>query len=149
MKLIFLDIDGVMNHRNFFQRSRLHELQEFCPYAVRNLREVIKITGARIVISSTWRKGRTMKQLKELFSWYDLDQYLIGKTPVLNGEIRGIEIQSYLDAFKHPVESFVILDDDRDMGHLLPFLVHCSPISGFDDQKRVEAISILQVGSDL
>jgi hypothetical protein len=143
MKLIFLDIDGVMNHRNYIVRSRLHELQEFCPIAVRNLREIIKRTGAKIVLSSTWRQGRTMKQLKTLFSCYDLDQYLIGKTPYLEDQIRGNEIKQFLDNVFEPVESFVILDDDKDMGELLPHLVHCINFSGLTDERREEAIRIL------
>jgi hypothetical protein len=96
MKLIFLDIDGVMNHRNYMIRSRLHHLQEFCPVAVRNLREIVKRTNAKIVISSTWRK---FKDMDFVMSCYDLDQYVIGKTSVIEDVIRGVEIQRYLDNF--------------------------------------------------
>ncbi|WP_310191385.1 HAD domain-containing protein [Bacillus sp. 3255] len=145
MKLIFLDIDGVMNHRNYMVRSRLHMMQEFCPVAVRNLREVVKRTGANIVLSSTWRKGLSIKEIKKLFSWYDLDKYVIGKTPVLDWEIRGKEIQLFMDEFKlQPIESFIILDDDDDMGKLLPHLIHCKSYSGFvSDERREQAILLL------
>jgi hypothetical protein len=143
MKLIFLDIDGVMNHRTHFVRSRQHQGQEFSPLAVRNLREIIKATGAKIVLSSTWRKGLTAKGLKELFAWYDLDEYILGKTPVLNDQIRGLEIQEYIKGSFQGIESFVILDDDADMGELLPYLVQTSNTHGLTDEKREEAIKIL------
>jgi hypothetical protein len=53
MKLIFLDIDGVMNYRTHFVGSSQHQGQEFSPLAVRNHGEIIKDTGVKIVLSST------------------------------------------------------------------------------------------------
>jgi hypothetical protein len=47
MKLIFLDIDGVMNYEHFYEHSCLHRGLAFCPIAVQNLREIIKRTGAK------------------------------------------------------------------------------------------------------
>ncbi|MFK7695673.1 HAD domain-containing protein [Paenibacillus sp. HJGM_3] len=140
MKLIFLDIDGVMNHRDYMVRSRLHHMQEFCPVAVRNLREIVKRTGAKIVLSSTWRK---FKDIYHVMTCYDLDQYVIGKTPVIEDVIRGIEIKQFMDELNKPIESYVILDDDDDMGDLLPHLVHCKDYSGLTDERREEAIALL------
>jgi hypothetical protein len=143
MKLIFLDIDGVFNHYGFIERSRVHHNMAFCPIAVQNVREVIKRTGAKIVVSSTWRRGSSVAELRELFNYYDLGAYVIGKTPVIEDVIRGIEIQKYLDDHK-PVESFVIIDDDADMGELMPSLVHCKSYSGFiKNWHREMAIALL------
>lgn len=144
MKIVFLDIDGVMNHRNYMVRSRMHNLQEFCPVAVRNLREIIKKTGAKIVVSSTWRKGGWM-ELKRIMSCYDLDTYLFGMTPVFEEQIRGNEIEYYIHRYQihhkdDPIESFVILDDDKDMGDLLIYLIHCKEYIGLTDERREEAI---------
>lgn len=147
MKLIFLDIDGVMNHRNYFRRSRLHDLQEFCPVAVRNLREIIKRTGAKIVISSTWRK---FNDIDYIMSCYDLDQYVVGKTPNLIDHIRGDEIDLFIKRyFKNTeciekLESFIIIDDDDDMGDLMPHLIHCKDNSGLTDERREEAVELLE-----
>lgn len=143
MKLIFLDIDGVMNHRNYMVRSRLHRAQEFCPIAVRNLREIIKRTHSKIVVSSTWRK-HGHAEIRAVLSWYDLHQYLFGITPVINDEIRGKEIQAFIDRYCNSVESFIILDDDSDMGELLPRLIHCKNYSGLTDERREEAIKKLE-----
>jgi hypothetical protein len=45
--------------------------------------------------------------------------------------------------FDGEVQSFVILDDDDDMGDLLPRLVHCKNYSGLTDERREEAIRML------
>lgn len=146
MKLIFLDIDGVMNHRNYMVRSRLHHMQEFCPVAVRNLREIVKRTHALIVISSSWRK---FKDIDYVMSCYDLDRYVLGKTPIIEDAIRGVEIQAFIDNVftKQGVEldSFIILDDDNDMGDLLPHLIHCKGYSGLTDVRREQAIDMLNM----
>jgi hypothetical protein len=42
-----------------------------------------------------------------------------------------------------PVESFVILDDDADMEHLLPRLVQTSMDDGLQDRHVEKAVEIL------
>jgi hypothetical protein len=148
MKLIFLDIDGVLNHEHFNDRSRLHRGHAICPVAVQNLREIIKRTGAKIILSSTWRRGIHQIEIRELFSHYDLDQYILGKIGILENQIRGNEIKELLDGCDEDfVESFVTLDDDDDMGDLLPFLVQTVNEQGIRvglmADQREEAIKIL------
>lgn len=143
MKIIFLDIDGVMNHKEYFHRGRLHERQEFCPIAVRNLRELLKVTGAKIVVSSTWRK-MGITRLRKLFACYDLRKYLIGITPILENQERGTEIEKFIQDFPDAIDDFVIIDDDDDMGRLLPHLVQTSHYTqGLNDIIREEVISRL------
>ncbi|WCK57067.1 HAD domain-containing protein (plasmid) [Aneurinibacillus sp. Ricciae_BoGa-3] len=146
MNLIFLDIDGVMNHREHYVRSKYHTLQEFCPVAVKNLKQIIKVCDAKIVLSSTWRKFGTTKTLRKLiFSQYGLQQYLIGKTPVLQNEPRGKEIQLYLRRLRKPTANFIIIDDDDDMEEFLPHLVQTSFFDkGLNEAKRDEAIALLR-----
>lgn len=50
LKIIFLDVDGVINtNRNHF--TKLDEI------ALEYLKIIIESTGAKIVISSSWRTG--------------------------------------------------------------------------------------------
>jgi hypothetical protein len=83
---------------------------------------------------------------------YDLGQYVVGKTPVLEDEIRGKEIKNFIDVHftntSSPLESFVILDDDDDMGELMGQLVQCKDYSGLSDDRREEAISLLNKGDN-
>lgn len=57
MKVIFLDIDGVINTDQIASFRRNHAVKEmvFDDEAMVNLHEIVASTGSRIVISSTWR----------------------------------------------------------------------------------------------
>ena len=154
MKIVFLDIDGVVNHRGYLGRgerkdppteaeaeiaprirdavswecyrldSVMLDLRSIDPTRVVLVQQLIAMTGAKVVISSSWRHGQTVEGMRLLLAHHGLDaESVIGMTPTTvllpDGKIaeRGHEIQAWLDA--HPdVESFVILDDDRDMAHL-------------------------------
>lgn len=136
MKVIFLDIDGVLN-----VISQGHDEYGgiFHPHLVENLKTIIEATGARIVISSSWRKSG-LSIMQEMWIKRSLPGIVIDTTPLLqvfknttnfqffNGERqkkptppfrgysipRGSEIAYYLDC--HPeITNYVILDDDTDM----------------------------------
>src|SRR5262249_43618 len=53
--IIFLDVDGVLNHRGVFRPGNGPD--PLCPKAVRRLIDLVAVAGARIVVSSTWRLG--------------------------------------------------------------------------------------------
>lgn len=127
MKLIFLDIDGVLNSEKF--SIWIHEHPEFCengghfwidPEKVEMIINLCKETGAKIVISSSWR-GWSLKATLEDFSTYrdlsKLNPYIVGVTPRFNINSkfmsRGNEIQDYLNS--HSVAKYCIIDDDTDM----------------------------------
>ena len=136
MKIIFLDIDGVLNSQelaeqlcnkgikchgddgvyNFLDENIIDDLSKFCEKKEIN-----------IVITSSWRhfyfddtiKDFTKYKYKKL---HPLIPYIIGQTPRLYKEkenggseqlCRGDEIQYYIDTFN--IKNYVILDDDSDM----------------------------------
>ena len=119
MKVIFLDIDGVLNvipqgHDAF--GGIFHS--DF----VDNLKRIIDETDAKIIISSSWRHSGLQKML-DMWEFRNLPGEVIGVTPDLyrfldfEGErtmVRGDEIQAVLNI--HPeITHYVILDDDTDM----------------------------------
>jgi len=116
MKVIFLDIDGVLNTRYTPQRHRgfigMH------PELVERFNKLRARTGAKVVLSSTWRLA---KDWKNTMAECGLDtEHFIDRTPhmPLTGGVeameRGKEIQAWLN--EHPdVEAYAILDDDSDM----------------------------------
>lgn len=128
MKIVFLDIDGVLNSEEFFiERTQdcrydnyraagyspkmSRNLCSLDSVAIANLNYIISQTGAKIVVSSTWRCDDPW--LQELFAVVGIPSY-IGITPYHIARHRGTEIKQWLD--KHPeVENYVILDDDNDM----------------------------------
>ena len=133
MKIIFLDFDGVLNHQAFYIKRHAagksnedHPYSEFCPEAMENLNDLIEQTGAKIVVSSTWRKGETVESLRNLLNTVGFKGEIIGKTPDLrnlgDSIFRGNEIHKWMSDNRdllgrelHKYREYVILDDDSDM----------------------------------
>jgi hypothetical protein len=138
VKILFLDIDGVLNHHDWWRRRgelpdgssefdrRLHDLD---PVAVGYLNEIVAATKVKVVISSTWRQHSSLSDLRGLLKKAGFIGDLIDKTPRIPAP-RGREIQLWLDEALRDVESFVILDDDDDMEHLSYRLVKTSMFHG-------------------
>lgn len=111
--------------------------------AVARVQKICNATGAKVVVSSTWRKLNTLQQLKDILSSHGFTGEVIGTTPNLNAK-RGSEISQWLNANKQ-VESFVIIDDDSDMVHLMDKLVQTSFDKGLQDEHVEMAIKVLAV----
>ena len=63
MKVIFLDIDGVLNSLDCKEKIEGYLFVEDKKIAL--LKELIDATGAKIVLSSTWRRGWYCKEYIE------------------------------------------------------------------------------------
>lgn len=117
MKIIFLDIDGVLNSYAFLKNIPDDS------FGIDNsrlpiLKRIIDETGAKIVLSSSWRKNWSEKAEKctplglsliKLFSEYGIE--IFGKTPEIDYFRRADEIKSVIESYSSELESFVILDD--------------------------------------
>lgn len=152
MKVIFLDIDGVLNHQKHYEwllttdeptpLQRTYPYTEFNPKSCQLLNEIIKETGAEIVVSSSWRLDGE-NRLNILFKHFGLPK-IYGITPVFNNRVRGDEIKQWLS--EHPnVDKYVILDDDTDMlPEQISFFVKTNPCgSGLNEECKEKAIEIL------
>ena len=116
MKVIFLDVDGVLN--NDFTKTRTKSGAEFVDdYLIERLKGLVDITGATVVMSSSWRYGLTCERhhddfvelIKKLESH---GVYVSDYTPTMNTAHKSVEIRQYL--LDHPeIDRFVILDDDE------------------------------------
>lgn len=132
MKVIFLDVDGVLNSQAHFhaEYERKQHATSGChadaidPLAVRVLNQVVERTGAKIVFSSTWRRApRFFAELLPMFREKGMMGDVIGRTPSLpHPNVRGDEIYCYMSTMLEWPQ-FVILDDSNDMGDLTPWLV--------------------------
>ncbi len=129
--IIFLDIDGVLNSELWYisdlcqsmpSRSSIDDFDDdFDPKAISLINGLIKGTKAKVVISSTWRKGRTVEELQKLLNEVGFIGEVIGKTPCIDNDSnsstpRGVEIQQYLKDEGYPwyFSKYVIIDDDSD-----------------------------------
>lgn len=173
MRVIFLDLDGVINSDRSilvcgerlekFKGSNVPYYEKFLisnadPIAVEMINLLAKMTDAKIVLSSSHRKHfdeikdfeQRLEKTKEYFSKVGFDgERLIGWTPALH-DIRGKEIQDWLD--KHTgVTHYVIIDDSADMlEEQMGNFVRTSGADGFSAQNYRDCFKILGVGlSDL
>ena len=155
MKVIFLDIDGVLNHEQHYKwlmetdeptpLQRTYPYTELNPKSCQLLKEIIDETDAQLVVSSSWRlDGET--RLNSLFKHFGLPK-IYSITPCLN-TARGIEIAAWLSA--HPdVDKYIILDDDEDMNlEQMPFFIKTNPYEdGLNEEVKDKAIKILKEAS--
>jgi hypothetical protein len=112
MKIIFLDIDGVLN---VISQGRDRFGAIFHQHFVNNLKHIIDNTDAKIVISSTWRMSG-LEIMQEMWKERNLPGEVIGITPTNMSWLhnRGAEIKDWLDKHRN-VNNYVIIDDDDDM----------------------------------
>ncbi|KAH9589357.1 hypothetical protein LSM04_007348 [Trypanosoma melophagium] len=103
-KIVFLDCDGVI--------SPLAG-QLFAPKQMSLLRHILTETGAKIVLSSSWRmtefgRGEVSRNLVN----HNMPTF-IACTPCYSGKSRSIEILSWIEANKeqYNIVNFVALDD--------------------------------------
>lgn len=155
-KICFLDIDGVLNSVNFFEEKSLSKrrqelkgkyenkhiairLASIDPKAVELLNKLTEATGAKIVVSSSWRGDSA---LQTIFTLTGIKEPIYGETPRLYSMYRGQEIQQWLD--KHKCDKYVILDDDLDFfDSQLPYFVHTDWRVGLTESDINKAINIL------
>ncbi|WP_391564247.1 HAD domain-containing protein [Pseudomonas mandelii] len=97
-----------------------------------------------VVISSTWRVNRTLKELKALFP-LDLQDRIIGSTPILDDSLRPggreAEASSWLDL--HPEHSsWIAVDDCAVCWFSLSKLILCD--DGFREEEETELRSAIE-----
>jgi hypothetical protein len=117
MKVLFLDIDGVLNTPKMLGRFGIDFVDNIL---VALVARIVNETDCKIVLSSTWR----IDQKDRMVAVRELAQYgleIHSDTPVITrsggwesgGSVRRAEeIQAWLD--QNPVERFAILDDMQD-----------------------------------
>jgi hypothetical protein len=148
MKIIFLDFDGVMNPPNDVIVGVPNDITKtkFGPEAVKNLNFILEQTGAFIVVSSTWRQMRFIKLKELMFNNGIIPKRVMSVTPMLRYQTRGDEISQWLESHNCEVESFVIIDDGDDMGHLKEQLVQTDYKDALTLSDAHKAIEILNRG---
>lgn len=159
MKVIFLDVDGVLNNmrsyrkRSMILRTKQEEIIPLEDFMFKHLKKLVDDTGATIVLSSSWRYDlvdyveepeetegyyyeydhRWIKALLDKFKEHGIPFYNKNYTGVDLANWRGTEIGNWL--FEHnteedPIESFVILDDTTDLAPFRQFHVETNFLEG-------------------
>ena len=173
MKVIFLDIDGVLNSDAYAVRYHKEVLKEkgyhifVDPNAVNRVKRICDETGAKIILSSSWRMFDLKNTLKDLNLYRDLKpiiDYIIGITPRLNCDRRGTEINYVIPRVDGCVEKgliaeqykgekidfYIIIDDDDDMvGFQHDLLIRTDYMVGLTDDDMDKAIDLLNNGGTI
>lgn len=166
-KLIFLDIDGVLNSELYARRFFDEKLYKKDPQvsnlvdsnAVQLVLKIIKETNAKLIISSSWRSltyKHTIEDFKQFKDLSPLLPFIYGVTPPTRNAHRGEEIKYFLnfirkqdfrEYFKEPISNnynYVILDDDSDMlEEQLPNFVKVTYWDGITEKEVEKCINIL------
>ncbi len=136
-RVIFLDIDGVL--APIHRWDRYGGLDSAC---IQVLNEIVARGGADVVISSTWRYGKTAAELQLLLESQGFTGCVLDTTPTgTRGADRGEEIAAWLA--EHAVSGYVIIDDHVDMSELGTHLVQTHPAHGLQSADATRAIATL------
>lgn len=153
MKVIFLDFDGVITTEASYSRLDLEKMKL--------VKKICDETGAKIVISSSWRYNTLEKTIEYITNTdnyfvpipFLMPELVVGVTPRFEIKYkdeyafvpRGVEIRYYLHKHKE-IDSYVIIDDDSDM--LLcqkDNFVQTDSIIGITEEDVRKAIKILNM----
>ena len=180
-KIIFLDIDGVLNCQDAYHNNECKYVnftlngvedfyQTFCSWSKMWLNKLINDTGAKIVISSTWRCSG-IDFMRKVWELEEMSGEIIGLTPHLDRVKdytipRGCEIdfhlknalnfyhinwckirqQEYMD--NSGVDNYIIIDDDSDMlygqrNHFINVLPSPRNTKGFNEEHYKLGVEML------
>lgn len=155
MKVIFLDIDGVLCTPLSFRLNQLLRLpidrQRFDPLALFYLRRLVRRSGARIVLSSSWRDGLTTDDpfcraiMDNLFAQLEANGTPISDaTPLLSTGDKGGEIALWLER-NSPCRQYVILDDHDCFASRPEVRTHWVPIPDSNGLRRRECRAAMRL----
>ena len=156
MKIIFLDIDGVLNS-DMYEASRADDSSEgyIDLSRVKLLADIVNATDAKIVLISSlrldWDKnpdlcGKDGKYINQCLAKYGLS--IMDKTPYFSlFTERRKEVLSWLLDHQSEVERFVIIDDMKDgWGELDYRVVNTNPQGyGLEEAHVEKAIELLKL----
>lgn len=164
MKYIFLDIDGVLNSSEYvmsmpylLETAGMSDAEVMLiahhthldPLAIKILNDLVKRSGAEVILSSTWRGKYSPAEMTKMLKDRGGEFEIKDSTPILFGKInsnrlpRGKEIVAFLQRLEVQPESLVILDDHDDMLHLKPLLVQTNIKVGLTTDDVEKALEIL------
>ena len=154
MKLIFLDVDGVLNYGGCKSRapSGCLGIEE---EKVKLIRRIIDETGAIVILTSTWKTEwfptafiselpKDGRYLEEQLAKHNV--FIRAKTEDPSCSQRGLGILDFINNWSEPVEAFVIIDDelfDFEQEGISDKHVHTSFVDGILPEHVAQAVDIL------
>jgi len=127
VKVIFLDIDDVLNTRPSRERGELFDVNN-----VKALNAVLDHTSALIVLTTTWRLSATLTEWEQILTGAGIhaSERVYDVTPWIEGISRGAEIAYWFESSLCNVSQYAILDDRDDMEPFKEHLLRTTPELG-------------------
>jgi hypothetical protein len=163
MRIIFLDMDGVLNSSKYFDSLGAAEYDglsfgagQIDPDAVELLDQLVDASDADIVISSSWRLIWNYHEIAEMLKGRGFKNHdrIIGQTNVADDDHRGNEVQDWLDTDRErqvvdedaqPTIAYVILDDNNTFhSNQQAVFVHTNADVGLTPRDVALAVKILE-----
>ena len=158
MKVLFLDVDGVLN--NYFTKVYINKHHFVEDSKLMILQNIIKETDCKIVLSSSWRQGwedvddgcnitiDAIDYIALKDKLFEYNMVLFDKTPTLPSfnATRGEEIKKWLDEWNgEPITNIAILDDNTNMKPLGRYQLQTSIMKGIEEKHLNKIKKILTI----
>ncbi len=143
MRIIFLDVDGVL----VTSRTEHILISRFAAFdvdAVREMNRLTEATGAKFVLSSSWRRNERVKSMQRYMKSQGLVGELLDFTGIRRDSDRRLEILDWLDHQSERPE-FVIVDDEYDFLELEARRVQTHMETGFTAEHCDRALQLFNV----
>ena len=142
MKIVFLDIDGVLNGHEWIHRQGGRRIN---PKPASHLNILLARTGAKVVISSTWRSWvnrgwMTVEGFGAMLRSHGIDAEVVDVLPRGTTSERDHQIRDWVRQHKDEIESYVAIDDLDLKG--VP-LVRTRPDRGMTAKNITDAVKML------
>lgn len=168
MKILFLDIDGVLNSEAYILSKEYiaeckslgivpegREVMDKAHHlhidhaAVKLVNILVERSGAKVVLSSTWRLKYSLAELNLMFQKRGATFQIDDVTPAkMSWRPRGMDVAEYLSSLKRDgvtPEAFVILDDIDEFSRLKDYFVQTSDDTGLTQENVDQALKILGI----
>lgn len=168
IKFLFLDIDGVLNCDNYMLSdeylaecrslgitpigrevmNKAHYLH-IDPSAVKLINTLVERSGAKVILSSTWRKMYSLAEMNIMFQKRGATFQIVDVTPAkMSWRPRGLDVAAFLSHQKQNgivPAAFVILDDIDEFSRLKDHFIQTSEEKGLTQEDVAKALNILGV----
>lgn len=140
MRVIFLDVDGVLVTSRT-EHILISRFAAFDADAVREMNRLTKATGAKFVLSSSWRRNERVKSMRRYMKSQGLIGELLDFTGIRRDSDRRREILDWLDHQSVRPE-FVIVDDEYDFLELEARRIQTRKETGFTAEHCDRALKL-------
>jgi hypothetical protein len=159
--VVFLDIDGVLNSRQWYAHNAAsHEGSSPCsterrlweksidPACVQRLNRILRQTGAVVIVSSSWRKRHALSEIVSILESRGFLGQIDGTTSAIGTLSRTEEITEWLAENRPSGIAWVVIDDELTSALPGERVVSPSSETGLTDKDVEQAIAIL-TGKDV